>query len=173
MRHKRIWATVSGAVLVGVVGAAAYAANPEQVTVEVEFVAPITISGTTALQFGLVDVSIGATETIIIAPDSSVTDAASRLLNNSQAAAEMTVGATAGEAINILVDNVNEGAGYTLDTFLCDYNGSGVPAACDGAGLNATAAGSALLTIGATLHGTGTAAVGVQNGTFDVTVAYQ
>ncbi|MCZ6888035.1 MAG: DUF4402 domain-containing protein [Gammaproteobacteria bacterium] len=151
----------------------ASAANPEPVTVEVQFVAPITITENNALQYGLLDVNLALAETVIIAPDGTVTDGGNNVLGGSQAAADLTVVATAGLAINILVDNIVANTGYTLATFICDYNG-GADLACDGAGLDiASAVVSAAVRVGATLTGDGAAAVGTQNGSFDVTVIYQ
>ena len=174
MRQQRIAVAVSGMAIAGVFGATAYAANPEPVVVEVEFVAPITITETNPIQFGLVDVNMGSGETIVISPGGGVTDAASNLLNGAQAPAELTITATDGEAINIMVDNVSNGTGYALSAFQCEYNGAAA-AVCDGAGLNTNAAagGTATLTIGATLTGNGSATVGPDNGSFEVTVAYQ
>ena len=177
MRYKRILTAISGtavAGLAGLVGVTANAANPEPVVAEVEFVAPITITEINPLQFGLVDVNMGNGETIVIAPGGGITDAASNLLNAAQAAAALTVTATGGELISILVDNVTSGTGYALSAFQCAYD-IGAAAGCDGVALNTTAAasGSASLTIGATLTGDGLATTGPANGSFDVTVAYQ
>lgn len=173
MRQTRILAALFATALLGAFGAAAYAANPEPVVAEVEFVAPITITENNALQFGLVDVGMAASDTIVISPAGGVTDNGNNLLNSAQAAADLTVAATAGQAINILVDNITNGTGYALGSFQCDYNGGADVGGCDGAGLDATAAASAALTIGATLTGNGLATVGQANGSFDVTVAYQ
>jgi hypothetical protein len=150
----------------------AAASNPESVVAEAEFVAPITITENNPLQFGLLDVNLANSETIVVGTDDAVTDSAARVLGGSQAAADLTVTATASQAITILVDNVTSGTGYGLDAFLCSYGG-GADAACDGAGLSATSVASATLEVGATMTGDGTAVAGVANGSFDVTVAYQ
>jgi hypothetical protein len=172
MRQKWISKAASGLALAGFVGAAAHAANPEPVMVEVEFVEPITITEMNALQFGLVDTNIATGDIVTIATDGTVTaDTGSRLLGGLQNAAALTVTATAGAAINILVDNVSSAAGYTLGGFQCEYNGV-ITGACEGAGLTTSAAGTAPLTIGATLTGVTGAPVGSANGSFDVTVAY-
>ena len=152
----------------------ANAANPESVTAEVEFVAPVTITETNALQFGLLDVGMINLESIVIGPDSSVADPASRVLGGTQAAASLTVTATAAEAITILVDNVASNTGYSLSGSMCNYNPpSGADTACDGAGYSDTSVASATMTVGATLTGNGLALPGVFNGSFAVTVTYQ
>jgi hypothetical protein len=71
------------------------------------------------------------------------------------------------------VDNVSTATGYSLDTWMCNYNGAGSDSACDGAGYTETSATSATLLIGARLTGNGNAVLGVDNSTFDVTVTYQ
>ena len=167
------FAALLGSVLIGLIFAtSAGAANPEPVTVEVEFVDPITITETNALQFGLLDVSLGVA-LVIIDPDGTLTDAGSNVLGGTQAAAALTVVGTAGLPINILVDNIVPNTGYTLGTFVCNYNG-GSDTGCQGAGLDvASSASSAPLLVGATLTGIGGAGVGASNGSFDVTVIYQ
>ena len=148
------------------------AANPEQVPVAVEFVDPITITENNALQYGLLDQNLNGGEMVIIAPDGAVTDAFSRVVGGTQAAADLTVDATAARSITILVDNITNNTGYTLGTFMCNYDGAASDSACDGAGYGETTIGSATLLVGATLTGDGNAIVGVFNGNFDVTVTY-
>ncbi len=78
---------ILGSTLVGLILATgAGAANPEPVAVGVEFVDPVTISENNALQFGLLDQNLAVAEDVVIAPDSSVTDAASRVLGGTHAA---------------------------------------------------------------------------------------
>lgn len=149
------------------------AANPESVTAEVEFVDPITITENNALQFGLLDQNMADLETVVIATSGSVTDAGSNVQGGTQAAANLTVASTASQGITILVDNVVNGTGYALGTFMCDYNTAAASGACDGSGLSATSAASATLLIGATLTGDGLSVAGAANGSFDVTVTYQ
>jgi len=166
--------TVGTLVLMGLYALtnSAGAANPEPVTVEVEFVDPITITENNALQFGLLDQNLANLETIVIAPNSAVTDAAGRVLGGTQAASDLTVVSTAAQAITILVDNVVNGTGYTLGNIVCSYNG-GADTACDGAGMSATSVASATLLIGTTMTGDGGSVTGVANGSFDVTLSYQ
>ncbi len=149
------------------------AANPEPVTVGMSFLDPITITEVNALQYGLLDVNLANTETIIIAPDDSVTGTGTgRIIGGTQAAADLTVTATASQSITILVDNVGTATGYTLGTWMCKY-GAGSDTACDGAGYSETSATSAVLLIGVTLTGNGAAVAGNDDSTFDVTVTYQ
>jgi hypothetical protein len=137
------------------------------------FLDPITITENNPLQFGLLDVNLGLNQRVTIAPDSTVTDTQNNVLGGTQAAANLTVGATAAQSITILVDNVSTATGYSLDTWMCNYNGAGSDSACDGAGYTETSATSATLLIGARLTGNGNAVLGVDNSTFDVTVTYQ
>ena len=169
---KGLLATAGSALCGLILVTGANAANPENVAVEVTFVDAITVGEDGALQFGLIDEALN-TETIIIAPDDAVTGTGTALvLGGSQAAADLTITATAGVTINILIDNVVTGTGYGLGTWLCDYQ-AGADTACDGAGMNVTSVASGALRVGVTLTGDNLAVAGNQDGTFDVTVAYQ
>ncbi len=152
----------------------AVAANPESVVVNVDFVDPITVTEVAAMDFGLIDQNYAAAETIILATNSTTSGTGTaRLLGGSKVAANLTVTATAAHALTILIDNVTSGSGYGLGTFTCDYDGGADTGGCDGGGLSATSVASATLLVGATMTGDGTAAVGLANGSFDVTVSYQ
>ncbi len=149
------------------------AANPEPVTVGMSFLDPITVTEDSALQSGLLDVGLANTETIIIAPDDTVTGTGTgRIVGGARAAADLTITATSGVTINILVETVSTGTGYGLGTWLCDYE-TGADLTCDGAGMNVTSVASGALRVGVTLTGDGTAVAGNQDGSFDVTVTYQ
>ena len=169
---RSLKAITFGAVSAALIVPAALAANPESVVVEAEFVAPITLTENNPLQFGLLDVNLALSETVVIGTNDVPVDAGSNILGGAQAAADLTVGATATEAITILVSNIVSGTGYSLGSFMCRYNG-GVDAACDGAGASQTSVATAALEIGATMTGDGLAVVGLANGSFDVTVSYQ
>ncbi len=163
---------VASTVAMLLVMSSAGAANPESVTAEVEFVDPITVTENNALQYGLLDRNLATAETVVIAPTGTLTDAAGNVQGGTQAAANLTVTATATQSITILVDNVVNGLGYALSGFTCDYNSAAPSGACDGSGLSATSVASATLLIGATLTGDGLSEVGTANGSFDVTVTY-
>ena len=175
---RNIWVrsllVVFGSALIGLMPAiVADAANPESVTVDMTFLDPITITENESLRFGLLDVNMANLETVVIAPNDSLTDAGGNVLGGTQAAADLTVTATASQSITILVDNVSTATGYVLETWICHYDTAGPDSACDGSGYTETSVGSAILTIGATLKGNGSAVVGTDNVTFDVTVTYQ
>ena len=156
-----------------VFGAAQLAnAAVENVVAEAEFVVPVSIVENNALQFGLLDVGLANLETVVIGTDDAVTDAGSNVLGGSQAAADLTVTASAGFTVTILVDTVVDGTGYALATFLCSYDG-GADTACDGAGYTATSVASGVMEIGATMTGDGLAVAGTANGSFNVTINYQ
>jgi hypothetical protein len=165
---------VFGSALIGLIPAiVADAANPEPVTVGVSFLDPVTITENASLRFGLLDVNMANLETIVIAPNDSVTDAGGNVLGGTQGAADLTVTASASQSITILVDNVSTATGYTLGTWMCNYDTAGSNSACDGAGYSETSATSTALLIGVTLTGNGNAVAGADDSTFDVTVIYQ
>jgi len=151
------------------------AANPETVTVEVTFVDPITISTVNALRFGLLDQNLSGVESVIIAPGGGVTDGGGNVVGGTQAPANLTITATGGQLITILVDVITDNTGYTLGTFMCNYDTAGADTGCETPGYTETtaAAGTAPLLIGVTLSGDGAAVPGVFNGSFNVTVSYQ
>ncbi len=144
----------------------------ESVTVDMAFLDPVTITENESLRFGLLDVNMANLETVVIAPNDFLTDAGGNVLGGTQAAADLTVTATASQSITILVDNVGTATGYALGTWMCKY-GAGSDTACDGAGYSETSVASAVLLVGATLTGNGNAVAGADNTTFDVTVTYQ
>ena len=160
------------AILMAVVGSSVDAASSEPVVAQVTFVEPISVIEVSALQYGLLDQSFVNPDVVVIAPDSTVTDTASRVVGGMQAAANLTVAATPAQAITILVDSVVNGTGYALGTFICNYD-AGTDSVCDGAGYSQTSAASATLLIGATLAGDGLAVAGAADGSFNVTVSYQ
>jgi len=164
--------TVTVAIMGLLIPAALWAANPEPVAVRVTFVNPIAITEVSALQFGSLDQNLADSETVTVAPDGTVIDPADRVEGGPQAAARLSVAATPGQAITILVDAVVPGAGYSLADFRCNYN-AGSDAACDGAGYSETSVASGTLLVGVTLTGDGTAVAGAADGSFQVTVSYQ
>jgi hypothetical protein len=149
------------------------AANPEPVTVGMSFLDPVTITANASLRFGLLDVNMANLETVVIAPNDFLTDAGGNVLGGTQAAADLTVEATASQSITILVDNVSSATGYVLESWKCNYDSAGSDSNCDSGGYSETSVASATLLIGATLKGNGNAVAGVDNSTFDVTITYQ
>lgn len=172
-RIKGILAVCSSALLGLGPGTVADAANPESVTLDMDFIDPVTITEVNPLQFGLLDVAMATNQTITIAPDGSVTDSFSNVLGGTQAAANVTVTATAAQSISILVDNVSTANGYSLEAWMCNYDNAAADSACDGAGYSETSVASAALLVGVTLRANGSATVGTDNSTFDITVSYQ
>jgi len=169
------FAAIGGSVLMGLtLATGANAANPESVTVEVEYISAITIAVSNPLQFGLLDVAMAATESVSINTLGVVTDANSNVVGGTQAAATLDTSAVTGKGITILVDNINNGTYYTLGSFVCDYDGD-TAGACDGGGLSETSvAGAAVeVRVGATLTYFAAASAVVDNGSFDVTMTYQ
>jgi len=149
------------------------AAIPEPVTVDMTFLDPLTITENNPLQFGLLDVNMGNNQRVTVAPDGTVSDTQNNVFGGTQAAADLTVTATASQSITILVDNVSTATGYVLQTWKCNYDAAGSDSTCDGGGYSETSVASATLLIGATLKGNGNAVAGADDSTFDVTVTYQ
>ena len=169
---KKIVAILGSGLIGLMLSTVTYAANPEPVVVGVEFVAPLTISETTNLEFGLLDENMILNETVVIAPGGGVTDAASRVLDGNQNAATFATQAAASKAITIQVTAQTNGTYYTLGTWTCDYNG-GTIGDC-GAGISETSVGSPgiVVRVGVTLTGVGGAATGADDGDFDLTITY-
>ena len=163
---------LTGAVMALLLSAGLAAANPVTVPVQVTFVNPIAISEVSALQFGSINQNLADSETVTVAPDSTVTDPADRVEGGPQAAASLTVTATPGQVITIYVDSVVSGTGYSLADFRCNYN-AGSDVACDGLGYSESSVASTSLLVGATLTGDGTATASAADGSLEVTVAYQ
>jgi hypothetical protein len=143
-----------------------------EVEAAVTFVEPTGVGAVNDLRFGSLDRKLSDQESVTVAPDSTVTDPADRVVGGSQAAASLNVTASPGQAITILVDAVDSGAGYSLADFRCNYN-AGSDTDCDGTGYLETATASGTLFVGMTLTGDGTAVVGAADGSFDVTISYQ
>jgi len=167
---KRL-AVVAGSALMGLTLTIGAYAAVEPVVAQVTFANVITINEVNSLQYGTLDQNLNL-ETIIIDPDSTVGGTGTAfVIGATPAAANLTV-ASSVAGITILVDTIVSGAGYTLGTFMCNYDG-GADTACDGAGYTATAVASATLLVGATLTGDNSAVPGAADGSFNVTVIYQ
>jgi len=163
---------ILGSGLMGLMIANVAYAAVQNIIAEVEFANPVSITVPVALKFGILDVGLLVSESITIAPDSTVTGDIARITGGTQAASSMTVTATTAQPLSIQVSNITNNTGYTLGSFICNYD-TGSNTACQAAPYLLTSVASAPLLIGATLFGTGTAGVGVFNGSFDVTVVYQ
>ena len=148
------------------------AANPEPVTVSMTFQEPVTITENNPIQFGLLDVNLADTERVRVRPNGSTQDNNNRILGGTQAPADVTVGAQASNSITIVVENEVDGNGYDLVRFRCRYNGATSDGNCN-VGYTETSVASATLLIGCDVRGNGSATVGVDNGSFDITVFYQ
>ncbi len=170
---KRFAAILGSALMGTMLATGANAANPEPVTAQVTFATAITIVENNPMQIGVLDVGMVLNDTVTINTDDTFSESASNVIGGTQAAADLTITATASTGITILADNVLGATYYTLGTWLCSYDG-GVDAAC-GSGYNVTSAvgGSAVLEVGVTLTALGSAVAGNDDATFDITVTYQ
>ena len=172
---RNIWVrsllVVFGSVVIGLTPALGQVTEP--VTVDMTFLDPLTITENESLRFGLLDVNMGNNQKVIVAPDDTVTDTQNNVFGGTQAAADLTVTATASQSITILVDNVSSATGYVLESWMCNYDAAASDSNCDSGGYSETSVASATLLIGATLKGNGNAVAGADDSTFDVTVTYQ
>ena len=168
------FAAIAGSAVIGLIFVTIADAAVEPVVAEVEFADLVTLTEVTPLRYGVLDEALANAETVIISPDApaTVTDAGGNVLGGTQAAADLTVTATASNTLSIQVGNITSNTGYTLGSFTCSYN-DGANTACQAAPYTPTSIASATLLVGATLTGDGNAVVGVFNGSFDVTVTYQ
>jgi hypothetical protein len=144
----------------------------ELVEATVTFVEPTGIGAVNDLRFGSLDRKLTDQESVTVAPDSTVTDSADRVVGGSQAPASLNVTASPGQAITILVDAIDSGVGYSLAEFRCKYD-AGSDTACDRPGYSEISVGSGTLLVGVTLVGQGNAVAGAADGSFDVTISYQ
>ena len=165
---------VLGCSLIGLMlSTVTYADNPEPVVVGVEFVAPITITETSNLEFGLVDNGMLAAEEIIIAVGSGTTDLSSRLVGALQrTAANFDTQAPAGKSITVSVTTPLAGTHYTLGTWRCDYNGASEGDCVTGISVTSVGGAGIVVRVGVTLTGLGGAAEVVDDGSFDLTIIY-
>ncbi len=172
------FAAMAGSALMGLtLTIGANAANPEQVDVNVTFIAPIAILEVSALRFGLLDVAMATSSTVTMNTDDTFSESvANTVVGGIQSAAELTITVADTTGISILVDNVAAATYYTLGTWLCSYQ-SAADVACDVAYPVTSSGGSSsgdTLEIGAVLTKNSTPATAVaDNTTFDVTVIYQ
>ncbi len=166
---------IMGSSLIGLMLATGVYAAVEQVPVEVEYITPVSIAENSTMKFGLLDVAMVAGETLTIAPDSTVTGDTARIVGGVQAAAQLTITATASTPIRIIADNPSNGVYYTLDTWVCKYVASADTACTTGTPFDVTsdASGTGILLVGVKLTAVGVPVVGPDNSTFDVTVVYQ
>ena len=166
------FAAIVGSALFGLMLATVSYAATESVVAQVTFADLITITENNSLRYGVLDEAITSAESVIIAPDSSVTDAGSNVLGGTQGAANLTVGATASQTLSIQVTSITNNTGFTLGSFICSYDG-GADTACQAAPYTPGSVLSATLLIGATLTGDDFAVPGVSDGSFIVTITYQ
>jgi hypothetical protein len=172
------FAAIAGSALMGLtLTIGANAANPEQVPVEVTFIAPIAIGEDNPLQFGLLDIAMADTSTVTINTDDSYSEStANTVVGGTQAAAQVTITVSDTTGISILVDNVAAAAYYALSDWQCSYQGAAdvdcdVPYPVTSSGSSST---GDTLEIGAILTKNAVAATAVSDDTtFDVTVIFQ
>jgi hypothetical protein len=168
---------VLGSTLIGLMlSNSSNAANPEPVVVDVTFVAPIQITATNSLDFGLLDENLVDPEFILIAPDSSVTDLSGRVVGVAPIAANLTITGAPGRSIQISVATSGVSVGYTLGSYTCDYTGGALGVQpCGGGGYTDTSGvGPNALFVGVTLTGVvgGAVGVGLDPNEFEVTITY-
>ncbi len=165
---------VLGSALMGtMLATGANAANPESVIAEVTFATAITIVENNPLQIGVLLVGMAASDTVTINTDDSFIESASNVIGGTQAAADLTITATASTGITILADNVLGATHYTLGSWQCRYDGLADQPCSSGYNVTSAVGGSAVLEVGVTLTAIGGASAGNDDATFDITVTYQ
>lgn len=149
----------------------AYSTNPESVAANVTFVTPITITEVADLNFGLVSTNMVSLDTVTISTAGAITSSEPTLLlgSNVHQAANVTITATSGHTVTIVVDNFAAATGYALSLPTCKYDAE-VEAACST--LTTTSVASATVLIGMTLIGNGSDVDGADNSSFDITMTY-
>ena len=170
---KKFLAVLGSALMGLMLAISANAANPETVTTNVEFVAPITITAVSALQFGLLKTTMAGSDTVTINPDSTWVESASNVAGGTKAAASMTITSLASTGLTITADTPVNGTYWTLGSFMCKYDGGADTACSSGYNVTSPIGGIATLLVGAMLTGIGGAVAAPDNGSFDVTVIYQ
>ena len=173
------FAAIAGSALMGLmIATGANATNPEQVAVDVTWIAPIVIAEVSALRFGLLDVGMAENDTVTVETDGTYNESvANTVVGGTIAQAELTITVANTTAISILVDTIGSGTYYTIGTFLCSYE-LAADVACDSA-YPVTSSGSSgtgdTLEIGAILTKNSTipAIAGDDDTTFEVTVTFQ
>jgi len=172
IRMKKFLA-ILGSALVGLMHATAAYAIVQPVTAEVTFAGPISIAPQNQLQFGVLDEALNTEVITIDTNDLATGSGIGFIIGGTQLAADLEITATALVPLSILVDAIIPGTGYTLDTFVCSYEG-GAETDCDGPGTyQPTSVAIGTLKIGATLTGNTFAVAGNADGSFNVTVIYQ
>ena len=167
---------ILGSALMGLMLATAAYATVEQVPVEVTWIAPISVASTQAMQFGLLDVNTVAAETVTILTDNTYTESTpDTVIGGTQLSAVLTITVANLTNISIIADNHLGATYYTLDTWMCNYEGAGATA-CDVAydlQSSATSISGDTLVMGATLHALASITAITDDSTYDVTVTYQ
>jgi hypothetical protein len=173
------FAAIAGSALMGLtLTIGANAANPEVVTVDVTWIAPIDIATVSALRFGLLDVGMAENDTVTINTTGGYSESvANTVLGGTIAPAELTITVANTTPISILVDTIGSGTYYTIGTIDCRYEGA-VDVRCDSAynvTSSITSSGGDTLFIGAILTKNATipAIAGDDDTTFEVTVTFQ
>ena len=173
------FAAIGGSALMGLtLTIGANAANPETVTVDVTWIAPIVIDPVSALRFGLLDVGMAENDTVTINTTGGYSESvANTVVGGTILPAELTITVANTTAISILVDTIGSGTYYTIGSFECRYEGAS-DFACASA-YNVTSSSDSsngdTLEIGAVLTKNSTipALAGDDDTTFEVTVTFQ
>jgi hypothetical protein len=173
------FAAIGGSALMGLtLTIGANATNPEQVAVEVTWIAPIVVAEVGSLRFGLLDVGMAENDTVTINTDGTYSESvANTVVGGTQAQAQLTITVANSTAISILVDTIGSGTYYTIGSFECSYE-LAPDVTCDSAYPVTSSADSTngdTLDIGAVLlkNSTVPALAGADDTTFDVTVIFQ
>jgi hypothetical protein len=169
----RSFLTFSVAVAAGIFAVqTAWSANPQQVTANIRFDTPLTITKNADIDFKSVTAGVASTVyRMSTAGSVSVVSGPGSTVFGTPVAANLTIAGSSTQAITITVGNAAANGGASVGTFRGDYNGGGsttFPIA------GAAPAGGKTLLVGCDLTtGGGEAAGATAAPTFDITVAYQ
>lgn len=138
----------------------------------IKFRAPLALTKTSDIDFGVV--SAGVADTYTITPDGAVSSKGKgQTLGGGAKAGSITIAGSESQAISISTSNYGGSNGVKLQEASCSYNGSGVVSPCSMAGAK-PAGKQSVLKLGAIIAVDGTQAEGVvASPSFDIVVAYQ
>lgn len=167
---------IATAALSAMAGAAAAQSSANaSIDASVSFVAPVSVTGGTNLDFGSFTIPTSAGGSIVLGTDGNATASGggvTEVASSEPANGKFTLGAAVGTNVSLDLDAESVAAGYTLDTFTIAADSG-----CSGASLSANftfSAASCELTVGATLGLPATASAGsVTVGSIKATLTYQ
>lgn len=167
---------IATAALSAVAGsAAAQSSANASIDANVTFIAPVSVTAGTNMNFGSFTIPTSAGGSIVLGTDGNATASGGGVVevsSSTPAAGTFTLGAATGTNVSLDIDAESVASGYTLGTFTIAGD-----TGCSGVSTSANftfSAATCTLTVGATLGLPGTANAGsVQVGSVKATLSYQ